>query len=79
MPHTPILRTVFETKEGVFEVRDYMPRFVAGWNEYLCPSEVHRDILLVSGKPMVIIELMPRPNYAISAAQLLSMKPTTSR
>ncbi|MDD5439804.1 MAG: glycoside hydrolase family 15 protein [Candidatus Omnitrophica bacterium] len=64
--NSPILRTVFTTDDGVFEVRDYMPRFVTGADEYYCPSEVHRDILLISGKPKICVELKPRPNYGLS-------------
>ncbi|MFC1674532.1 glycoside hydrolase family 15 protein [Candidatus Omnitrophota bacterium] len=69
--HTPILRTVFTTKEGVFEVRDYMPRFLTSREEYYCPPEVHRDILLISGNPKIIIELKPKPNYASSEGEFL--------
>ena len=64
--HTPILRTVFTTEDGVFEVRDYMPRFIDSREEYYCPPEIHRDILLISGNPKIIIELKPKPNYAAS-------------
>lgn len=66
--HTAILKTVFETKGGVFEVRDYMPRFLTAREEYYCPSELHRDIYVVSGKPKIKIQLDPRPNYAIGGA-----------
>ena len=64
LPHTPIIRTIFETKKGIFEVRDYMPRFLTAREEYYCPSEIHRDILLISGNPEIIVELNLRPNYA---------------
>ena len=57
VPHTPILRTVFETKKGTFEVRDYMPRFIRSREEYYCPPEIHRDILVVSGKPEIKIAI----------------------
>jgi len=66
IPHTPILKTVFETKDGVFEVRDYMPRFINSGEECYCPPEIHRDILLVSGNPKIIFKLKPRPNYALA-------------
>lgn len=71
LPHTPILRTVFETKDGVFEIRDYMPRFMTAREEYYCPSEIHRNILLISGNPKIIVELKPKPNYAVSGANFL--------
>ena len=71
IPHTSILRTIFETKKGTFEVRDYMPRFITSREEYYCPSEIHRDILVVSGKPEIKIELYPRPNYAKGSADFI--------
>ena len=74
LPHTPIIRTIFETKKGIFEVRDYMPRFVTAREEYNCPSEIHRDILLISGNPEIIIEIDPRPNYASSDATFIQEK-----
>ncbi|MDZ4242457.1 MAG: glycoside hydrolase family 15 protein, partial [Candidatus Omnitrophota bacterium] len=66
--YTPILKTTFKTGHGVFEVRDYMPRFVTGRDEYFCPSEVQRDIHVVSGSPRIIIDLKPMPNYALGGA-----------
>ena len=70
--HTPILRTVFTTEDGVFEVRDYMPRFLDERGEYCCPPEIHRDILLISGNPKIVIELKPKPNYASSEGKILN-------
>lgn len=67
--HTAILKTTFETKNGIFEVSDYMPRFHIGHEETYCPSEIHRDIHVISGKPLIIIQLNPRPNYAASQAK----------
>ncbi|MBP7088650.1 MAG: glycoside hydrolase family 15 protein [Candidatus Omnitrophica bacterium] len=69
--HTPILRTVFITEDGVFELRDYMPRFLTIKGEYYCPPEIHRDILLISGNPKIIVEFKPKPNYAISDSELI--------
>ena len=68
--NTPIFKTVIETADGVLEIRDYMPRFVEGQDNYYCPPEIHRDILVVSGRPRVRIELVPRPNYALGEADL---------
>ncbi len=67
--HTAIIKTIFETRHGVFEVNDYMPRFLTTQGETHCPSEIHRDIHVISGRPQIIIELIPRPNYALSNAQ----------
>ena len=67
--HTAILKTIFETKQGVFEVSDYMPRFHTEYGATYCPSEIQRDIHVISGKPKLIVELQPRPNYALSEAK----------
>ncbi len=66
--HTAILKTTFATKDGIFEVRDYMPRFNTISGEMYCPSEIHRDIHVVAGRPKIVFELFPRPNYASSPA-----------
>ena len=68
--HTPIIKTVFTTKDGVFEVRDYMPRFSPHIGQVYCPAEIHRDVHLVRGNPKIIVEFKPRPNYGLSEAQL---------
>ena len=68
--HTPIIKTVFTTKDGVFEVRDYMPRFSTDNGQVYCPSEIHRNIYLVSGNPRMIVEFNPKPNYGLSGSQL---------
>lgn len=67
--HTPIVKTVFKTKDGIFEVRDYMPRFSTDDNNVYCPAEIHRNIHLVEGNPKLLVELCPRPNYGSSAAK----------
>lgn len=72
--HTPIVKTVFTTKDGVFEVRDYMPRFSTHDTHIYCPSEIHRNIYLAQGSPKITIELNPRPNYGLSAAKITPNK-----
>ncbi|MBI4309182.1 MAG: glycoside hydrolase family 15 protein [Candidatus Omnitrophica bacterium] len=69
--HTPILKTVFTTRDGVFEVRDYMPRFPGRDTQMYCPSEIHRNIYLVAGNPKLQVELHPRPNYGLSGAKFI--------
>jgi alpha,alpha-trehalase len=64
--HTPILKTRFETKDGIFEVMDYMPRFLTSGNEVYCPSEIHRNIHVLSGRPRIRVELKPCPNYGLA-------------
>lgn len=69
--HTPILKTVFKTKDGIFEVRDYMPRFSTNEDAVYCPAEIHRSIYVIEGNPQLYIELCPRPNYGLSSAQVM--------
>ena len=66
--HTAILRTIFETKDGIFEVNDYMPRFETFRREHYCPPEIHRRIKVVSGSPRMTINLDARPNFALGGA-----------
>ena len=69
--HTAILKTIFETKDGMFEIADYMPRFYTGRQEYYCPSEIHRKIRVLSGKPRIRVALDARPNYALGPAKYI--------
>ena len=68
--HTPILKTRFKTKDGIFEVMDYMPRFLAHDGEVICPPEIHRNIYLIVGKPRMIVEFKPCPNYGLAPGSL---------
>jgi GH15 family glucan-1,4-alpha-glucosidase len=61
---TGIVRTSFITTEGEFEVMDYMPRYRTREGGYYCPSEIHRFIKVVAGKPRMKVVFDPRPNYA---------------
>jgi alpha,alpha-trehalase len=69
--NTAIFKTIFETKNGVFEVRDYMPRFHTIGGEVYCPPEIQRDIHVLSGKPKMIVEFCPKPNYALSEPEFI--------
>ena len=54
---TAILKTVFETADGSFEINDYMPRFAIGQENYYCPSEIHRSIRILLGHPQAYSHL----------------------
>ncbi len=64
--HTPILKTRVETTDGIFDIYDFMPRFVMDNNHYYCPCEIQRNIRVISGKPRIKIGVHLRPNYANS-------------
>jgi len=66
--HTAILRTTFETKDGIFEVNDYMPRYETFRGDFYSPPEIHRRIKVVSGHPRIKVDLDARPNYALGGA-----------
>lgn len=69
VPHTAIIKTVFYSPEGVFEVNDYLPRFKISEEKYYCPSELQRDIRVIAGNPKIKVELDAKPNYAASSAR----------
>lgn len=60
---TPILKTRVETKDGAFDIYDFMPRFVMDAGHYYCPAEIHRSLRVVSGQPKIKVLLNIRPNY----------------
>jgi len=66
--HTAILKTIFETKHGIFEINDYMPRFLNYRGDFYCPSELHRKIRVLTGKPRIKVELVVCPNYALGGS-----------
>lgn len=69
--HTAILKTRVETAEGIFDIYDFMPRFIISHQQYYCPAEIQRNIRVVSGKPRIKIHLHLRPNYAQSGVQII--------
>ncbi len=66
---TNILRTEFTTPDGVFEVLDFMPRYIVSSTEGHLPPEVYRIIRPLSGAPKFGILYDPVINYARSQAE----------
>lgn len=66
---TAILKSTVETEYGEFEVHDYMPRFMVNGLNHYCPPEIHRVIKVISGHPIVKIDLKPMPNYALGGGK----------
>lgn len=64
--YTPILKTRIETKDGIFDIYDFAPRFLTQSGDYYCPAEIQRSVRVVSGKPRIRIHLDIRPNYGAS-------------
>ena len=64
MRNTNILRTIYKSDGDAFEVVDFMPRYKISDYDYFTPSEIHRYIRLLSGKPSFRIIYDPKLNYA---------------
>jgi alpha,alpha-trehalase len=62
--NTNILRTLFASDEGSFEVIDFMPRYKISENDYFNPAEIYRYIILLSGTPKFSVAYFPKLNYA---------------
>lgn len=63
--HTNILSTTFKSREGEFEVIDFMPRYKTGeHNDHFLPPEIYRLIRLKRGAPQFKIHYNPVLNYA---------------
>ncbi len=64
--NTNILVTSFFNETDSFEVVDFMPRYKTGENNYYNAPEIYRIIRVIHGKPEIIADYDPMPNYASS-------------
>ena len=62
---TNVLRTRFRKGEHIFDVFDFMPRYVNGNNQHYTPPDIIRYIQLVSGKPKFRVNYDPRLEYGV--------------
>lgn len=70
---TPILKTRIETKDGVFDIYDFMPRFIMDDSHYYSPAEIHRSVRIISGSPKIKVSLDIRPNYGKNGCRVEKM------
>ena len=62
---TNILITRFECETGIFEIHDFMPRYILNdQSGYYLPSDLIRYIKLVDGRPGLSVRYEPRLVYA---------------
>jgi GH15 family glucan-1,4-alpha-glucosidase len=61
---TNILRTRFECEDGIFEVLDFMPRYITERGEYYSPPDLIRFFRYIEGEPSLKIDYNPRLEYA---------------
>ena len=62
---TALLITRFSRGEDVFEVRDFMPRYLKSQTSYHSPPEIIRYIRHISGKPKFRAKYDPKLGYAV--------------
>lgn len=63
---TNILRTRFSKGENIFDVFDFMPRYMNGNQRHYSPPDLIRFFQLVSGKPKFRVVYDPKLEYAIA-------------
>ena len=64
--NTNILTTLFKKGEDIFEVIDFMPRFLTDEGEYFTPPDLIRYIKHVSGNPKVKFIYNPKLTWALN-------------
>ncbi|HEX2393947.1 MAG TPA: trehalase-like domain-containing protein, partial [Bacteroidales bacterium] len=62
--NTNILKTVYKSEDGIFEVIDFMPRYQISERAHFMPSEIHRYVRYLSGNPIFRVDYNPLLNYA---------------
>ena len=62
---TCVLVTTFSEGGNVFEVHDFMPRYLKGKERFHNPPEIIRYIKHISGKPVFKVDYDPRLEYAL--------------
>ena len=68
---TCILITRFSEGKNIFEVHDFMPRYLKKDNSYHAPAEVIRFFKLISGKPKFKIKYDPKLEYSSCKTETL--------
>jgi GH15 family glucan-1,4-alpha-glucosidase len=61
--NTNILVTTFKSKDGVFELHDFMPRYKSDNGHYYSPPDVIRYFKWISGAAQIKIRFNPRLEY----------------
>lgn len=64
IPRTNLLATKFSDGENIFEIIDFMPRYVNGSKKYYAPPDLIRYFRHISGRPEFSIFYNPRLEYA---------------
>ncbi|MFY9153425.1 MAG: glycoside hydrolase family 15 protein [Prolixibacteraceae bacterium] len=62
---TNVLRTRFRKGENIFDVFDFMPRYVIENKEHYAPPDIIRFFQLVNGKPKFRVKYNPKLEYGV--------------
>ena len=62
--NTNLLHTCFVCEDGVFELIDFMPRYITENNNYFAPPDFVRYFKLIKGEPTFRIIYNPKLDYA---------------
>ncbi|MDB4063596.1 glycoside hydrolase family 15 protein [Flavobacteriaceae bacterium] len=71
LKNTCILVTKFSSGKNIFEVHDFMPRYLKKKNKYHSPAEIIRYFKLISGKPKFKIKYNPKLEYSSCKTETL--------
>ncbi|MBT8289998.1 MAG: glycoside hydrolase family 15 protein [Muriicola sp.] len=63
--HTAVLITEFKEGDNIFEIHDFMPRYLKNHSHYYAPPELVRYVKHISGKPKFSVHYEPKLAYAI--------------
>ena len=67
--NTNILYTRFVCEDGIFELVDFMPRYITENNDYYAPPDLVRYFKHIKGKPTFRIHYNPKLDYARNHTQ----------
>lgn len=65
LKNTNILCTRFSSREGVFEILDFMPRYKSKKAGYHSPPDIIRYLKFISGEPKFSMDYSPKLEYAM--------------
>jgi len=66
LKNTNILVTKFQNSDNIFELYDFMPRYISELGDCYTPPEVIRIIKYISGNPEISVNYNPKLKYGIS-------------
>ena len=69
--NTNVLETTFRNADGAFRVLDFMPRFQRSLGEYFRPTQLHRIVEPLEGKPVIQAHCKPIAGWSKRPATIV--------